>query len=123
MSLDKITFNLQLKLTLKIRIIFKIRTLGTSLVVQWLRIKNPPASVGDMGSVPGLSSTKLVCHNYWSLHAPEPMLCDKRSDHNEKPAHNKEYPSLPQLEKALEQQQRPRTVENSQLKKFNTIKK
>ena len=58
MSLDKTTFKLQLKLTLKIRIIFKIRTSGTSLVVQWLRIKNPPANVGDMGSIPGLSSNQ-----------------------------------------------------------------
>ena len=54
MSLDKITLNLQLKLTLKIRIIFQVRTSRTSLVVQWLRIKNPPADAGDMELVPGL---------------------------------------------------------------------
>ena len=69
--------------------------------------KNPPANKGDTGSIPGpgrlLGATKPVFPNHWTqalepdssncwacvpqLLKPaclEPMLCDKRSHHNEK---------------------------------------
>ena len=83
---------------------------GTSLVAQWLRIRLPMQ--GTQGRTPVWGdptchgTTKLMCHNYWacalepmshSCWAPvpqllkpaclEPMLCNKRSHHNEKPAH------------------------------------
>ena len=75
----------------------------------WL-VKNPPVSAGDTGSIPGLGrswgATKPVLPHLlslcfrareskplsamggnWSPHALEPMLCNKRSHHNEKPTH------------------------------------
>ena len=59
-------------------------------------------------------------HNYWArmpqLLKPaclEPMLHNKRSHRNEKPAHcNEEKPCSPQLEKAHAQQRRPKTAKN-----------
>ena len=72
-------------------------TLGTSLVVQWLRICLPMqgtqvrALVREDPTCHG--ATKPMRHNYWprepQLLKPahlEPMLCNKRSHHNEKPA-------------------------------------
>ena len=65
-------------------------------------------------------ATKPVSHNYWA-HVPqllkpeqlEPVLHNKRSHRNEKPAHhNEELPRLPQLEKACVQQWRPNAVKN-----------
>ena len=78
-------------------------------------VKNPPAKAGDKGSIPGLGrshmprSNKPVCHNYWActlepasynnwahvlqLLKPaclEPVLYNKRSHRNEKPAHRNE---------------------------------
>ena len=80
-------------------------------------VKNPPANAGDRGSSPGpgrshmlwsnedrapqlLSHSYWACsleptsHNYWArmpqLLKPthlEPVLCNKRSHHNEKPKH------------------------------------
>ena len=48
-------------------------------------VKNPPANAGDMGLIPGIredptcqEATKPVGHIYWA-HAPEPMLCNKKS--------------------------------------------
>ena len=81
--------------------------------------KNLPANIGDMGLLCGLGrltslrATKPIHHNYWacviqpeaptiepacyihwSLCAPEAVLCNKRSHHNEKPAHgNKAAPT------------------------------
>ena len=56
-------------------------------------IKNPSVNAGDAGSIPGLGSF----HVSWGHSACvpqllkpvhlEPMLCNKRSHHNEKPAH------------------------------------
>ena len=59
-------------------------------------------------------------HNYWA-HVPqllkparlEPVLHNKRSHRNEKPAHrDEEYPRSPQLEKAHTQQRRPNAAKN-----------
>ena len=62
--------------------------------------KNPPANVGDTGSVPGLGR----------FYMPESNQACKRSHHNEKPATTtKSRPCLPQLGKAHMQQQRPST--------------
>ena len=81
---------------------YLIRKSGTSLVV-----KNPPANAGDKGSrVDPTRATKLVRHNYWACtlepvshnywaHVPqllkpallEPVLRNKRSHCNEKPAY------------------------------------
>ena len=85
---------------------------GTSLVAQWLRIRLPMqgtqvrAPVREDPTCRG--ATKPARHNYWacallSLRSracepqllkpvhPEPVLCNKRSHCNEKPAHrNKE---------------------------------
>ena len=57
-------------------------------------VKNPPASVGDTGSVPVqegsrcLGAAKLMCHSCWVLvlQLLEPVL-HKRSPHSEKPVH------------------------------------
>ena len=83
-------------------------------------VKNPPANAGDTGSTlvqedpTGHGATKPVRHNYWAcalepashnywarvpqLLKPkhlEPVLQNKRSHGNEKPAHwNKEKPPL-----------------------------
>ena len=36
---------------------------------------------------PAAATVEPTCHNYWNPHAPEPVLCNKRSHCNEKPAH------------------------------------
>ena len=65
--------------------------LGTSLLVQWLRIH-----LSMQGTqVQTLLQNDPMCHvatitlshNYWSLHTLEPVLCNKRSHCNEKPTH------------------------------------
>ena len=56
-------------------------------------------------------ATKLVCHSYWSLHAPEPVLHKKRV-----------APTL-QLEKAQVQRQRPSTAINQYFLKNSIHKK
>ena len=79
---------------------------GASLVVQWLRIRLPMqgtrvrALIQEDPTCRG--ATKPIRQNYWSLcsstHEPqllkptrlEPMLHNKRSHRNEKPAHCKE---------------------------------
>ena len=56
-------------------------------------VKNPPASAGDTGSIPGPRRSHMPQSS--EARAPqllkptrlEPMLFDKRSHHNEKPAH------------------------------------
>ena len=78
-------------------------------------VKNPPANAGDMGLSPGPGRStcrraiKPRCHNYWVFalepashnywaHMPqllkpaclEPVLRNKRSHCNEKPAHRNE---------------------------------
>ena len=74
----------------------------TSLVAQRLRIRLPMQGTRVRALVQEdptcCRATKPVCHNYWALMPQllkpahlEPVLCDKRSHHNEKPTHrNKE---------------------------------
>ena len=63
----------------------------TSLVVLWLRICLPMQVAWIRSLVQEDSiywgATKPMCHNYWSLHTLEPVLCNKRSHYNGKPAH------------------------------------
>ena len=92
----------------------KFKTFGTSLVAQWLRILLPMqgTQVWALGREDPTchGATKPMSHNYWACalepashnywaHVPqllkpaclEPVLRNKRSHHNEKPAHhNKE---------------------------------
>ena len=70
----------------------------TSRMAQWLRICLPmqgkwvQSLVQEDPTCHG--ATKSMCHNSWG-HVVEPMLCDKRSHHNEKPVHHyKEQPLL-----------------------------
>jgi len=51
-------------------------------------VKNSPASAGDVGSIPGLGRRHVPQSNYWSLHALDPVPCNKRSHSNEKPVHH-----------------------------------
>ena len=54
-------------------------------------VKNLPANAGNM--VQSMFQEDPMCcgateptgHNYWSPHALEPVLCNKRSHHREKP--------------------------------------
>ena len=49
-------------------------------------VQTLPANAQDMGSIPGLERFHLL-----QLLSPcilEPVLCNKRSHHNEKPAHH-----------------------------------
>ena len=63
-------------------------------------VKNPPANAGDLGSIPGLGRP----HTRWGslacglqllkpLHL-QPVLRNKRSHRDKKPANHKEQPSL-----------------------------
>ena len=107
-----------------------------SLVAQWLRIHLPMQGTQVRALVRGdptcHGATKPMRHNYWACalepashnywaHVPqllkptrlEPVLHNKRSHHNEKPATaTKSSPCSPQLEKASAQQQRPNTAKN-----------
>ena len=81
--------------------LLKKRIEGTSLVVQWLRIGLPMQGtwVRSLGQENPTcrGATKPVHHNYWA-HVPQllktmhldPVLCNKRSHPNEKPAHRNE---------------------------------
>ena len=76
----------------------QIKNSGTSLVEQWLRICLPVQGTQVWALVwedpTCLGATKPVCHNCWT-HVPqllkptclEPVLRNKRSHRNEKPAH------------------------------------
>ena len=67
-------------------------------------------------------ATKPMHHNYWSPRALEPVLHNKRSHFNEKPAHrNKSSPHSPQLKKAHAQQWRPNTTKNKYIYIFKKI--
>ena len=86
-----------------IKILSSIRT---SLVTQWLRIRLPMQETRVRSLVwedpTWCGATKPVRHNYWAcvpqLLKPaclEPVLHNKRSHSNEKPAHrNEEWPPL-----------------------------
>ena len=90
--------------------------------------RNLPPSAGNMGSVVGgedstcYKATKPMRHNCWThvlqilkLVHLEPVLCKKRSHHNEKPVHSKrkekekEKPHLLQLENAQHSNKEPAT--------------
>ena len=102
-----------LPVTLWLDSLFSKVILGTSLVVQWLRIHLPMQGTrvrSLVGEDPTLcGATKPMRHNYWACalkpashncwsHVPqllkptclEPMLCNKRSHCNEKPPHRNE---------------------------------
>ena len=93
-----------LKLFAPLKRPFKIKYIGASLVAQWLRIHLPMQGTRVRAQEDPIyrGATKPVCHNY-SAHVPqlpkpthlEPMLRNKRSHCNEKPAHcNEEQPLL-----------------------------
>ena len=97
-----------------ITVILKNTWSRTSLVVQWLRIHLPiqetwvPSLVQEdstyhKATKPMCHDYWVVCHNCWSLCTIEPVFCNKRSHHNEKPI---------QLEKAWAQQQRLSITKN-----------
>ena len=94
-------------------------------------VKNLPANAGDVGSSPGPGRSHMLRSN--EAHAPqllslhsrahepqlwkpaclEPMLRNKKSHRNEKPAHgNEDSPRSPQLEKARAQQRRTNAAKN-----------
>ena len=66
---------------------------GTSLVAQWLRIHLPLQETRVWSLIQEdptcHGATKPISHNYWAC-ALEPMLHNKRSYRNEKPAHRNE---------------------------------
>ena len=76
---------------------FKNFYLGPSLVVQWLRICLPMQVTRVQSLIRELKShipwsNYLASHRFWamcnwSLHPPEPGLCNQRSHHNEKAGH------------------------------------
>ena len=69
-------------------------TLGTSLVVQWLRVYLPVWGTQIWSVVQEDSTrqraTRTVCHNYWSPQALEPVLSNQRNQCEQKPTHHKE---------------------------------
>ena len=84
-------------------------------MVQWIRIRLPVQGAWVRSLVledsTCLGATKLMGHNYWA-HPPKPVL-HKRSHHSEKTMMATESTlRLLKLEKALMQQQRPRTTKN-----------
>ena len=87
-------------------------------------VKNPPANVGNMGSIPS-PGTKIPCAmGRLSLRTTttEPVSCRARVPREEKPpqckpAHRSgRSPHSPQLEKAHSQQRRPTAAKNKSLK-------
>ena len=81
-------------------------------------VKNLPANTGDMGSIPGLGWSHMLCDNeaqapqLLSLNTQSPCSANKRGHHNEKPLHlNEEKPLFTTREKPT-QQQRPNTAKN-----------
>ena len=80
----------------------------SSLVVQWIRFCLPMQwtrvrSLNQKDST-CLRATNPACYNYWAcvrqllkpVH-PEPVLCNKRSHWNEKPAQSNEDPAQPKI--------------------------
>ena len=85
-------------------------------------VENPPANAGETGSSPGPGGSHMPRSN--EAHVPqllkpvslEPVLPNKRTHCNEKPA-TKSSPSSPQLEKARVQQRRPNAAKKKKKKK------
>ena len=97
---------------------------GTSMVVQWIRIRLAMQGMQAQSLVRELrlymSCSNSVCMlQLISPCALEPVLLNKRGHHNEKPVHhNLESSSFsPQVEKAQAPQQRPSTVKKEINKK------
>ena len=99
-------------------------------------VKNPHASAGDNGfdpwskKIPHASEQLSLCpttcwacalepgnRNYWSLRAPEPELCNKRSPHTT----TKEKPRLTTTRAKPKRQRRPNTAKNKE--KIKLLKK
>ena len=63
----------------------------TSLVVQWLRICLPMQGTRVRSVVREdlrcHGATQPMCHSYWSPHALQPMLCNRRGHQKEIPLH------------------------------------
>ena len=99
-------------------------SLGASLVAQWLRIHLPVQGTRVQALIQEdptcRRATKPVCHNYWAwalepashnywAHVPqllkpahlEPVLHNKRSHRNEKPAYRNEDPTQPKINKLI----------------------
>ena len=111
--------------TLNLYIMLLRRNLRASLEAQWLRIRLPVQGTRVRALVQEdltcRRATKPMCHNYWAcaldpvshsywarmpqLLKPaclEPVLCNKRSHHNEKPRHrNEEQPPLATTRESL----------------------
>ena len=100
------SLNIYLYIHTQISTHLKYNRTGTSLVAQWLRICLPMQGTRVQALVQEdptcRRATKPVSHSYWAcvpqllkLVCLEPMLHNKRSHPNEKPAHcNKEQPPL-----------------------------
>ena len=86
--------------------------LRTSLVVQWWRIHMSMQET----QVRSLIQEDLTCrgaaqpmhHHYWA-HTLEPWLCNRRSNHNEKPMHCNEDPLQPKLQRQKKERERDST--------------
>ena len=119
-------------------VIFKsLLFLGTSLVVQWLRVRLPGASLvaqwlriclpvqgtrvralvrkipHAMEQLsPRATTTEPTCHNYWSPYAWSPCSKRKATAMRSPCTTMKSSPCSPQLEKAHAQQRRPNAAKN-----------
>ena len=63
---------------------------------------------------PGIMTTELMCRNYGSPHALEPVLCNKGGHHDEQPAHrNEEQHPLTATREKPKQQGRHSTTKNT----------
>ena len=88
-------------------------------------VKNPPASAGDTGSIPGSGRSHMpaeqlsLCATTTEAHLPRAHAPHKRSPCNEKPTLcNKEEPLLSTTREKPEQQQRPSAAKNKQKKNY-----
>ena len=94
--------------------LIEVSELGTSLVAQWTGIHLPTQGTWVWSLVQAdptcRGTTKPVCHNYWSLHAWEPMICNKNVTAARSPCTATRSSPCSQLEKAQEQQRRPSTA-------------
>ena len=114
---------------------------GTSLVVQWLRIRLPMQGTGVRSSLVWedptcCGATKPMCHNYWAC-ALEPASHNYWSPHAQSLCSatreatamrslrttTKSSPRSPQLAKARAQQRRPNAAKNKLINKLINYQK
>ena len=80
-------------------------------------VKNLLANAGDVGLTPGASAPQLpgLCSRVPRAATTEPVLCNKRSHHSEKPTRRnfEVAPAYQQLEKKPVQQRRPSTAQSN----------